>query len=794
MLRNYLKIAYRNLWKNKVFSLINILGLAIGISCCLIIGIYLLHELSYDRFFPHAERIYRVVQEQEQAGDLYQVASTPSPLSEVLKTDYAGVEEVTSFTRIFNKRLFQYQDKRFEEDGGFHVDAAFFKLFPFAVKEGSLQTFFTSTNTVLFTEDIANKYFGKENPVGKIIKLNRNEDFVVAAVLENPPENAHIKFDFLLPMENLRAHRDFDAWGSNWMYTYILLKEDANASAFEANIETLLSDHINDPEWQPRLYLQALTDIHLHSNFDFNTDFADTSSLQSIYLFGAIGLIIILISCINFINLTTARSFQRSKEIGVRKVVGASRKQLIYQFMGESLWYALIAAVLALTFAQWLMPYFADLSGLPLSLDLMGTTNLLFLLLAILLVTGLLAGIYPSLFLSAFNAITILKGLSFTNSRHRANPFSLRKVLVISQFTLSVILIVSAIIVRQQMHYVLNRSLGFDKEHILYTPIKGELGDETRYQSFKNTLLQQSSVVQVTRSNGLPIHHEGSFEGVEWEGMPADHPDFLMHYFDVDEAFVETFGLQILAGNNFSPRKPKDSAAYYLVNETALKVMQMDNPVGKKLEEGKIVGVVKDFNFQSAFARVEPMILSAAIDDMKRYIAIRTAAGDMNEAVNIIERTYKQFNPDYPVEYHFLDESINALYDKQIRSGKLINLLAALAVFVSCLGLFGLSAFSAEQRTKEVGIRKVLGATVLQITRLLSFSFLKLISISILLALPCAYWLTRYWLNEFAYRIPLGLDYFIIAGGMVMLIAGMTISFQTIKAALANPVDSLRYE
>lgn len=794
MLKSYLKIAYRNLLKNKVFSLINILGLSMGISCCLIIGIYVLHELSYDRFFPNADRIYRVVQEQEQAGDLYQVAITPAPLIETLKTNYPDVQEGTGFSITFNKRLFQYQDKNFEEEGGLYVDASFFKLFPFSVKKGSLQTFFISTNAILLTENMAYKYFGKDNPIGKIIKLDRGSDFVVAAVLENLPENWHMKFNFLLPMENLRSHRDFNAWGSNWMYTYILLKETADASVFEAKIETLLSDNINNPDWQPRLYLQSLTDIHLRSDFDFNTDFADTSNLQSIYLFGAIGLIIILISCINFINLTTARSFQRSKEIGIRKVVGASRKQLIYQFMGESLLYALISTVLAITLAQLLIPYFADLSGLPLTLNLLGTKNLIFLLLAILLTTGLLAGIYPALFLSAFNAIKILKGLSFLNRGTSTHHLSLRKILVVSQFALSVILIVSAIIIQQQIHYVLNRSLGFDKEHILYTPVKGELGDDTHYQSFKNTLLQQSSIVQVTRSNGLPIHHEGSFGGVEWEGMPANHQDFLMHYFQVDEAFVETFGLQILAGNNFPPRKPNDSAAYYLVNETALEVMQMDDPIGKKLDEGEIIGVVKDFNFQSAFTRIEPMILCSSPENMQTHIAIRIAAGNMTEAVNTIEHTYKQFNPDYPVEYLFLDESIDALYDQQIRSGKLINLFAALAVLISCLGLFGLSAFSAEQRTKEVGIRKVLGATVLQITQLLSFSFLKLIGISIFIAIPCAYWIIRYWLDEFAYRIPLGPDYFIIAGGVAMLIAVMTISFQTIKTALTNPAKSLRYE
>ena len=794
MLKNYLKIAYRNLLKSKVFSLINIAGLSLGIACCLIIGIYVWHELSYDRFFPHAEHIYRVVQEQEQAGDLYQVAYNPPPLIAALKTDYPAVQEVTGFSKIFSKRLFQYQDKSFEEEGGFYVDTTFFTLFPFVVKQGSLQPFFTTTNTLLLTEDIAYKYFGEDDPIGKTINLNRDQDFVVAAILENPPVNSHIKFNFLLPMESLRTHRDFDNWGGNWVYTYILLQETADAEAFESTIETLVSDNIDNPNWQPKLYLQALEDIHLRSNFDFNTDFADTSNLQSIYLFGAIGLIIILISCINFINLSTARSFQRSKEIGIRKVVGASRKQLIFQFLGESLLFALIAAILAVTLSQLAIPYFARLSGSPLALTLLGVENLLFLLLAILIITGLLAGMYPALFLSTFNAIRILKGVSFLRRNTSTFHLSVRKIMVISQFALSIILIVSAVIVQRQMHYVLNRSLGFDQEHILYTPIKGDLREDTRFQSFKTALLQQSSIVQVTRSSGLPINYEGSFGGIEWEGMPDDHQDFLMSVFDVDEDFIETFGLQLLAGNNFSPRKPNDSDTYCLINETALKVMQMDNPIGKTIEEGEIIGVVNDFNFKSAFAPVEPMILRSRPNDRKGFIAIRIATNDMKEAVTAIEQAYQQFNPDYPVEYHFLDESITTLYDQQIRSGKLINVFAALAVFISCLGLFGLSTFSAAQRTKEVGIRKVLGATVLQITQLLSLSFLKLIGISILIAIPLSYWIIQYWLDEFAYRIPLGANYFIVAGVAAILVAGVTISFQTIRAALANPADSLRYE
>jgi len=794
MFKNYFKIAWRNLQKSKVFSLINILGLSIGITCCLIIGIYVVYELSYDRFFPNYERIYRVVQEQEQAGNLYQVASTPAPLSDALKTNYPEVQEVTTFTRIFNKRLFQYRNISFEEEDGFHADPAFFKIFSFSLLNGSVQTFFATNNTILLTENMAQKYFGEENPVGKVITLDRTQDFVVAAVMKNLPGNSHIKFDFLLPMGNLSSYADFASWGNNWVYTYILLKETADANVFETKIKNLLSDHIGEPEWQPKLYLQSLKDIHLHSDFDFNTDFAETGNLQSIYLFGAIGLIILLISGINFINLTTARSFQRNKETGIRKVAGANRKQLIYQFMGESLLYILISTALAIGLARLVIPWFADLSGLPFAFDLPGTNKLIGLLLGILLIAGLLTGIYPALFLSNYNVVKMF-GASFLQRGSRTHEFSSRKILIVGQFALSVILIVCAMLIRQQMHFVLNRDLGFDKEHILYFQVKGELGNEARYQSFKNALMQQSSILQVTRSNGLPINHEGSFEGIEWEGMPSAHQDFLMSYFDADEAFVGTFGLQILAGRNFISRKPGDSTAYYLVNETAMRVMQMDDPVGKKLEDGVIIGVVKDFNFQSAFKHIGPMILRSEPGvNMNKYISIRLAGGDMAGAVKTIGQISQQFNPDFPVEHYFLDESITALYDKQIRSGKLINIFAALAIFISCLGLFGLATFSAQRRLKEIGIRKVNGARISEILSLLNKDFVKWVVIAFVIATPIAYYAMHKWLENFAYKTELSWWIFALAGLLALGIALLTVSWQSWKAATRNPVEALRYE
>ncbi|MDR8393446.1 ABC transporter permease [Aliifodinibius sp. S!AR15-10] len=793
MIKNYIKIAWRNLIRDKTYSIINTIGLTMGITCGLIIAIYILHEWSYDRFVPNSERIYRVVQEQNQASDLYQVASTPAPLAEKLRTDYPDVREVTAFSRIFSKRLFQYQDNSFEEGYGYHVDSSFFKLFDFPVLNGSLQSFFSSTQTILLTKKMAQKYFGEGDPVGKVINIDRRQDFVVAAVVENPPANSHLNFNFLLPMANLHAHRDFSNWGNNWMYTYILLGETVNPNSFEQKIGGLLSDNIGSPEWQPRLYLQPLTDIHLYSNFDFNTDFADTGNPHSIYLFGAIGLIIILISCINFVNLSTARSFQRNKEIGVRKVMGASRTQLIWQLAGESMLFAFISTALALAVAQVCMPYFAGLSGIPLSLDLLKPEHLVILLLAFMFTIGLLAGIYPALYLSALNTKRILKGPS-TNEGLRKGHLPLRKILVVCQFALSVILITGAIIIRQQMHYILNRDLGFDQEHIVYSPLKGDLADNGIYESLKTALLHQSSVLEVTRSNGLPIHHEGSYSGVEWEGMAAGHQDFLMNYLEVEESFVETYGLQMLAGRNFAPRNPNDTSSYYLINETASKIMQMDNPVGKRFEDGNIIGVIKDFNFKSAFSPVEPMMLRNSPEMLKRFISIRIAPGNFKETLATIGRAFNETNPAYPFIYHFLDESIEALYNQQLRAGKLIDLFAALAVLISCLGLFGLSVFTAGRRTKEIGIRKALGATVADIVTLLNKDFLILVLLGFLIAIPIAWYAMNQWLADFAYRIEIGPEVFVIAGSAALLIALATVSWQSVKAALMNPVNSLRSE
>lgn len=793
MLKNYFSVVLRNLRKNKTFSLINIAGLSIGIACCLIIGIYVLHETSYDRFFPDADNVYRLAEQQLQSGDYYHVASTPPALGPHLLRNYPEVEATTAFSRVFNQQLVQYDDKSFEEFGGFHIDSAFFDFFPFALSAGSIKGFFTSTDRILISENMATRFFGNEDPVGKTIRMDRSQDLVVAGVVANPPVNSHIKYNYFLPMANLATYRNFNDWGANWMYTYIRLKDGTDPAILQSKIENILIDQLGQKgkDFQEKLYLQPLTRIHLFSNFDFRTDFADTASAQQVYLFAVIGLVILLISCFNFINLTTAHSFQRGREVGVRKVTGATRSQLVRQFSFETLFLALVAAMVALLLAGLTLPYFADLSGLPLKLNLVGTGMLALLLATILIMTSLLAGIYPALFLSSFNAIRALKGVSSPSGQRR---FTVRKTLVVIQFALSVILIIGAIIIHNQIQYVLHRNLGFDSDQIVYMPIKGDLSSDDHYENFRNELMKQSQVVQVTRSNGLPVQHEGSFGGVEWEGMPENHQDFLMNYIEVDPSFVQTYGLHIIEGKDLTPRVPGDTTAYYLINETALHQMQLKNPVGKRIEEGYIVGVVRDFSFKSAFTKVEPMILRYAPDNMKMFVSIRLAAGNVATAVKSVERVYKEFNPGYPSDLQFLDDSIGALYDRQVRFGKLATLFAGLAVFISCLSLFGLSTFAAEQRTKEVGIRKVLGASGIQIARLLSASFLGLVVVSVVIAIPAAYFIMRYWLNAFAYRISLDSKYFLLAGATALIIALVTVSAQTLRAAWANPVRSIRNE
>lgn len=463
--------------------------------------------------------------------------------------------------------------------------------------------------------------------------------------------------------------------------------------------------------------------------------------------------------------------------------------------MAEALLYVFLSTVLAILFAKLLFPYFFSLSGVPLGFELLAVKNLSGLLLAILLTTGMLIGIYPALLLSSTRAITISgKGLSPVK-RNKKHQFSSQKTLVISQFSLSVVLIVCAIIIRQQMHFVLNRDPGFDKDQIVYTPMKGELQNETRFQSFKNELLQQASIEEVTRSNGLPINHEGSFEGVEWEGMPSNHQDFLMSYFDTDEGFVNTFGLKVLEGRNFLPRSRNDISTYYLVNETAINKMQLQDPVGKRLEDGIIVGVINDFNFQSAYKQIDPMILRSEQGTMKnRYVSVRIAAGNITDGVNTFERICKQFNPDYPIEYYFLDDSIATLYNKQIRSGKLINLFAALAIFISCLGLFGLASFITTSRIKEIGIRKVNGAKISEILTMLNKDFIKWVVIAFVVATPIAYYAMNKWLENFAYKTNLSWWIFALAGAFALGIALLTVSWQSWRAATRNPVEALRYE
>ncbi|MDN5204733.1 ABC transporter permease [Fulvivirgaceae bacterium BMA10] len=794
MLKNYLKIAYRNLLKNKVFSIVNILGLSVGAGCCLVIAIYILHALSYDRSFPNSERIYRMVQEQEQSGDLYQVASTPPALINDLRSNYPQVELATSFARTFNARLFQYKNKSFEEKKGFYIDSSFFEMFPLSIAQGSTSSFFNNPNSIIITKELARKYFGTQNPIGKVVKMDRQKDLVVRAVLKELPANIHIDFNFLLPISSLRSHRNFDEWGHNWLYTYILLDEKANPETFEGKISDLLTINIGNPNWEPRLYIQPLEDIYLYSNFSFNTDFAKHGSLQNIYLFGIVGLVILIIACINFINLTTAKSFERSKEVGVRKIVGASRKQLIYQFIGESLLYAVLSTALALSLAQFALPHISNFSGVELSVQQLGSKEIIAMSFSIVVIIGTLAGIYPSLLLSAFSTVKTLKGSKLATGSISKLAFSPRKIMVVCQFALSVILIVGAIVISQQMEFILQRDLGFDKEHIIYIRAKGDLASEDRFESFRSALLQQAGILHIGRSGGLPIDHEGSYNGAEWEGMSEGQNNFLMSYFRTDEHFVKTYNLEVFSGRDFDQRDPNDTSTYYIVNEAALKAMAMEDPIGKSFENGEIVGIMRDFNFKPAFTKVEPLVLRNEPKMNLRDISIRIAPENMRQSLEAFEKVYKQFNPDYPVDYQFLDQSIEVYYEQQLRLGQLINFFALLAVGISSLGLFGLTIFSGTQRKKEVGVRKVLGASAFQIVRLLSASFLKLILIGVAMAIPFSYIIIQNWLDSFAYAIAIKPYYFVLAGAVAIIITIITISFQTIKTALANPVDALRYE
>jgi putative ABC transport system permease protein len=785
MFKNYLKIAIRNILRYKVYSFINIAGLAVGMACTIMILLWVQHELSYDRFHKNGENIYRVTMKDHRHDGVHHHPWLPFPLARALEEQFP---EIVASTRLaWSHFMVKYKDKIYNESEFCFVDPPYFEIFSFPLLQGDPYMALSDPKSIVITDKMAKKYFADQNPVGKILTLDNEVDFKVSGVV-HIPGNSDFQSDFYLSFAayryfNIKLGELMPNWKGKNYHTYVLLRKNSSAAFLENKIAGLLKKH--NPERNEVLTLQKLSRVHL-----YNPD-GTSNGITYVYVFSIIAGFILLIACVNFMNLATACSEKRAKEVGLRKTAGAKRSQLVIQFFTEAILLSLFAFVTALTVVEAFLPVFNEISGKKLALDF-SNLDIILGLITVALLTGIFSGSYPALFLSSFKPVTVLKGAFSTPPRRSI----LRNCLVIFQFALSVILIICTCIVYSQLKYIQNRDLGLDKEHLAYILMEGE--SKYKYETVKKELLKHPGIINASACHLLPSNIPVWAGYLDWEGKTPDTSVYFAFSF-VDFDYIPTYRMQIKEGRNFSRQFPAD-ANNYIINEEAVRQMGLKTPIGKQLDfwghKGKIIGVVKDFNFRHLGNKIAPLVLSAAgewgMD--KKYLAARIKPGNPAETINHFRRVWKSINPNFSFDYHFFDETYDRLYMSEQRLEKILFSFSVLAIFISCLGLFGLASFMAEQRTKEIGIRKVLGATVPGIVLLFSGKFVKWVMISNIIAWPAAYYLMNQWLRYFAYRTDIHIGIFVFSGLTALVISLLSLSYQSIKAATANPVQSLRYE
>ena len=787
MIKNYLKTTWRNLLNNKAFSFINITGLALGMICSLLITLWLKDELMMDKFHANNKRLYRVMENQSYSGSISTFASTPGILAENITKDIPEIKMASQF--LWEEEPLFTVGNTYDKEKGRYAQKDFLKMFSFKLAKGDPATALAQPDAIVLSKKLAAKYFKKENPIGKVIKIDNKDNVIVTGLLEDIPETSSIKFDFLMSYERwLKQNEWGKEWGNNGPRCYVLLSENTSVDKVNAKIKNYIKTKNKDSNVE--LFLQNFGESYLYSNWEAGKQ--NGGRIEYVRIFSIVAVIILLIACINFMNLATAKSLKRSKEIGVRKVAGARRRQLIAQFIGESLFISFLAMCLSIIAVLLILPLFNSLTEKHLTLSIMDYSSI-GLVLILTIFTGLIAGSYPALFMSSLNPITVLKGKLKLNSG--ANYF--RKGLVIFQFALSVILIMGMIVIFKQISYINNKNLGYNKENLLYMPLEGALGKN--FETFKQELVRQPGIKSVTSAQSNPLEVGSSTMGVRWPGKDTTQL-LLFNSNPITYDYIKTMGIELVGGRDFSTQYGMDTMNY-LINEAAAKKIGYKEPVGKELtmwgDKGTIIGVMKDYHTNSLHVAIEPLILRLFKKSWNSYwgnIIIRTEAGKTKEAVAGMEKTFKTFNPGFPFRYYFTDEELRNNYKAENTVSKLSRYFAFLAIFISCLGLFGLVMFTAEQRTKEIGIRKVLGASVTGIVQMLSKDFLKLVCISFAIGFPVAWWAMTKWLQNFQYRIPISWWMFVIAGLAALLIALITISFQAVKAARSNPVKSLRTE
>jgi putative ABC transport system permease protein len=808
MLQNYLKIALRNLLRNKVYSFINIGGLAVGMATCLLITLYVLDEISYDRFNEKADRIYRLDMDIKFGGSEKSYAVSPAPAGPALLRDYPFIE---NYVRIRENGVVITKGKEtINEQNVAFADSSLFEVFTLPMLYGNPKNALSQPNSVVITESIAKKYFNTVQVLGKVLTIDKTQLYKITGVIKDIPENSHIKRNIYMSMLNYEDSKR-NIWVSNNYNTYLLFKQKVDPSQLRARFREIQKKYMQPEIFQilgiktmedfeksgnyMRFDLMPLKQIHLYSNKV--AEIGTNSNIQYVYIFSAIALFILLIACVNFMNLSTARSVNRAKEVGVRKVLGTIRSYLIGQFLSESILLSLIAFILGFGIAYALLPYFNDLAAKQMNLSLEQKPFLLPALLFFSILIGLLAGVYPASVLSAFKPISVLKGKLTTSNKGGY----LRSGLVVFQFFASAFLIICTIVIYRQLNFIQQKNLGFNREQVLVINETNLLG--TGLESFKNELLQLKETKSATISGFLPTPSYRNSNSFWPEGELNAEKGISMQFWEVGHDYTKTLGMQLLQGRDFDRNMSTDSSAL-IINESAAKIFGYKNPIGRKLFmyadiqtkrmiAFTIIGVVKNFNYESLRENVGAMSMCLST---KSYgmISIRLQTDNVKEAIAKIESKWKSRVGASPLNYQFLDEAFDSMYRSEQRIGKIFISFAILAIFIACLGLFGLATFTAEQRTKEIGIRKVLGASVSQIVQLLSKDFIRLVIVGIVIASPIAYYFMDKWLQDFAYRVEISWWIFALAGIVAIVIALLTVSYQAIRAALMNPVKSLRTE
>jgi len=790
MFKNYFITALRNLWRNKVFSVINIVGLAFGITCSLLILLWVQDEYGVDSLHKNRDQLYVVYERQFTDGKVEAGYYTPGPLGDELKKKISEVMYASTSRQNNDISTFEHGDKILKEQGNY-VSPDFFKMFSYPLVLGNEQTALSSPSGIVISRKMAGEFFGVPgDAIGKSIRFENEKDYIVTGIFENLSAHSSDKFDYLISWQSfLEDHEWAKQWDNNSPRTYLMLRADANPLRVEKKIRDFLKDYNKNLSSHLRieLGLQRFGDMYLHS--DFKNGYIAGGRIQYVKIFSLVAIIILLIACVNFMNLTTARSLKRGKEIGVRKVTGATRPSIISQFMCEAILFVMLATIISLFLAALVLPWFNSFTGKTIELPV-GNKNFWLELLALSFLTGFISGCYPALFLSSFDPIKVLKGaLKFSPN---ATLFS--KGLVVFQFVLSVALIIGTIVIAQQVKYIQTKDIGFDKENLIYIPLEGDLA--AKYAVLKSEVSKMPGVTGITRITSVPTQIGGNTWGVNWTGKnPDSRPLFTTA--EVGFGFIKTMKLQLFAGRDFSKDFAADSTNY-LVNETALKQIGYKDPVGKPLSlwgiNGQIIGVIKDFHFNSLREPISPLIIKLGERDDWGCALIRIERDKTQQALAELEAICKKLNPQFSFEYQFADEDYQNLYKSEQVINRLADYFSFLAIFISCLGLLGLAIFTAEQRTKEIGIRKVVGASVSSVVIMLSKEILKLITISSVIATPVAWVAMNKWLQNYVYRINISWWVFVVAGVGAMVITLLTVSVQSIKAAIANPVKSLRTE